>query len=203
MNMNKLSFVLASACLGAIITMAPGASAEERVHDGFYLSLQTGLGYLSSSAEIGGFDQSLSGLTVSSGLLMGGTVGPVVIGGGMTFDRAFSPSVKQGDQEVELDDVELYLINLGVFADYYPDPTRGLHFVGMFGWGGLEASVGGDVGGSDPTGMILGLGAGYDFWIADEWSVGPLGRFMYAPLSLNDVDYDTIQFTLVADFKLH
>lgn len=201
--MKKLSFVLATACLGTVITMAPAARAEERVHDGFYLSLQTGLGYLSSSAEAGGIEQTLSGVTVSSGLWMGGTVGPVVIGGGLTFDRAFSPSVKQGDQEMDLEDVDLYLINLGVFADYYPDPTRGLHFVGMLGWGGLEASVNGDVGGSDPTGMILGLGAGYDFWIADEWSVGPLGRFMYAPLSLNDVDYDTVQFTVVADFKLH
>ena len=28
----------------------------------------------------------------------------------------------------------------------------------------------------------LGVGVGYDFWVASEFSLGVLGRFAYAPL---------------------
>lgn len=201
--MNKVKYILAGACVSAVSALAPSAKAEPMTHDGFYLALEAGLGYMSTSADFAGFEQKISGTTFSSALLLGGTVGPVVIGGGFTYDTAFSPSVEVNGTESDLDNVTLYLIGIGAFVDVYPDPTDGLHFLGFLGWGGLEASVDGDVGGSDPTGMVLTLGAGYDFWIGDEWSVGPLGRFTYAPLSLNDVDYNTTHFALVADFKFH
>jgi outer membrane autotransporter protein len=58
-----------------------------------------------------------------------------------------------------------------------------------------------DAGGSDPTGLVVVLGAGYHFWIADEWSVGPLARFSYAPLSRDDIEVPVTAFGLVADFK--
>ena len=92
----------------------------------------------------------------------------------------------------------------GVFADDYLDPQAGgLHVVGFLEWGGLEASVGGNVGGSDPTGALFTVGGGYAFWMADEWSIGPLLRLTYAPLSLNDTDYSTTQVSLVANLKWH
>jgi hypothetical protein len=142
---------------------------------------------------------------VNTALLLGGTVGPVVIGGGFLYDMVNSPSYEVNGQDGNPGDVDisLYLIGIGPFVDVYPDPTSGLHFLGFFGWGGLEASVEGNVGGSDPTGLVAVIGAGYDFWIADEWSVGPLARFTYAPLSLNGVDYPTTGFALVADLKFH
>jgi hypothetical protein len=30
------------------------------------------------------------------------------------------------------------------------------------------------------------LGVGYDFWVADEWSLGVLGRFLYGSMSGSD-----------------
>ncbi len=188
----------------SVVTGAVGlAAAAPRTHDGFYLDLEAGVGYLSSSADDGVNEIGYSGATYGSALFLGGTIGPVVIGGGLTYDNAFSPSAEIGGNEYELDGLELHLIGFGAFVDVYPDPTEGLHFMGMLGWGGLEASLDGDVSGSDPTGMLLGVGGGYDFWVADEWSIGPLARLIYAPLSMDDVDYGTTQFTVAASFKYH
>lgn len=201
--MNKVKYVLAGACVSAVSALAPTAKAEPMTHDGFYLALEAGLGYMSATADGPFAEEKLSGTTFSSALLLGGTVGPAVIGGGFTYDTAFSPSYELNGRSVELEDVTLYLIGIGAFVDVYPDPTQGLHFLGFVGWGGLEMAVNGNAGGSDPTGMLLTLGAGYDFWLANEWSVGPLARFTYAPLSKDDLDVNTTHFALVADFKFH
>jgi len=203
----QVKYAFAGAALSAVFALTPNAKAEAMTHDGFYMSLEAGVGYLSASADSPNFEQTMTSTTFSSGLLLGGTVGPVVIGGGFTYDYGFSPSVEQNGQEAELEDVKLYLIGIGAFADYYVDPAGGLHFIGMLGWGGLESSYQGNAGGSDPTGLLITLGGGYDFWVADEWSIGPLARFTYAPLSYelagSNQDVPTWHFSVVAEFVYH
>jgi hypothetical protein len=39
-------------------------------------------------------------------------------------------------------------------------------FQPFIGWGGLATSRNGDVGGSDPTGLVLAVGGGYDVFAA-------------------------------------
>jgi hypothetical protein len=90
-----------------------------------------------------------------------------------------------------------------LFADIYPDPTDGLHIQPFLGFGGLEASVNGNAGGSDPTGLVLALGAGYDWWVGDEWSIGVMGRVAYAPLSINDVGVSVLAPAVLATFTYH
>ncbi len=141
-------------------------------------------------------------MTFPTSLLLGGTVGPVVIGGGFITDYVASPSISQGGQSVPWQDVSLYLYSMGVFADFYPDPHGGLHFQPYVGWGGLQASYRGYTGNS-ATGMVLALGGGYDWWVGDEWSIGVMGRLTYAPLSLDDVSYTTIAPALLASFTYH
>jgi Autotransporter beta-domain len=196
--------VLISA-IGVSVLVSTNAIAAPRTHDGFYLQLDAGLGYLSSTAKAGGTEITYSGVTTSSALFLGGTIGPVVIGGGLTYDNAFSPKAESGGSTVDLgdSDISLHLIGFGPFVDVYPDPNSGLHFMGFVGWGGLEASQNGNVSGSDPTGMVASIGGGYEFWIANEWSIGPLARLTYAPLSRNGVDFNTTAFAVVADFKFH
>jgi len=203
----KVKYAVLSAALVAALAQAPNANAAPMTHDGFYMNIEAGLGYLSSTFDYPTGEISATSTTFSSGLLLGGTVGPVVIGGGFTYDYGFSPSMEQNGQESELEDVKLYLIGIGAFADYYVDPAGGLHFIGFLGWGGLESSYQGDAGGSDPTGLLVTLGGGYDFWVADEWSIGPLARFTYAPLSYEnagaDLDVPTWHFSVVAEFVYH
>ena len=73
----------------------------------------------------------------------------------------------------------------------------------FLGWGGLESIVDGNAWGSDPTGFIMYTGAGYDFWIADEWSLGALGRVVIAPSQLGNVDYLTVSPSLLATITYH
>lgn len=195
---------LAGIALAAgILSLTSESRAEALTHDGFYFQANAGLGYLSSSAEQGGITAKYSGVTMPLAALFGGTVGPVVIGGGFFADHAFSPSVSINDKDVPLSDVTLTLIGVGVFADIYPDPHKGLHFQPFLGWGGLESSSKGNSGGSDPTGLVMAVGAGYDFFVSDNWSIGPMFRFAYAPLKLNDVSYSTIAPALVATITYH
>ncbi|HEY5955861.1 MAG TPA: hypothetical protein VIV60_04880 [Polyangiaceae bacterium] len=193
-------------CLTAITAVLATSHAEAmpRTHDGFYLGLEGGFGYLSSSAKANGVDLGkYSGLTLDSALWLGGTVGPVVIGGGFYTAQVLSPKVTFQGQDVSSGVSSMYLVGIGPFVDVYPDPNDGLHFMGFVGWGGLESSRNGNVGGSDPTGLVTMLGGGYEFWVADQWSIGPLARLTYAPLSMSGADYSTLAFALVADIKYH
>lgn len=202
------SYRKALPCLGLMalaLALPSRAEAAPETHDGFYLQFNAGLGYLSSSAEAGGLEVTYSGVTLPAALLLGGTVGPVVIGGGFFGDYAFSPSyeVNGGGTMMPANDVTMTLVGIGIFADIYPDVKKGLHFQPFVGWGGLETSVNGNVGGSDPTGLVLAVGGGYDWFVSDNWSIGVMGRFAYAPLSLNDVGYTTIAPSLLATFTYH
>lgn len=204
MRLTCAKWCLALGVLSGALLLPGVAAAAPETHDGFYLQLDLGIGYLSSSAEFGGQTVTYSGATLPSALFMGGTVGPVVIGGGLFADYAFSPSASaEGGPTVALEDVSLTLIGIGVFADIYPDPQKGLHFQPFIGWGGLEASVNGNSGGSDPTGLVLAVGAGYDWFVSDNWSIGVMGRFGYAPLKLEETSYSTIAPALLGTFTYH
>lgn len=186
--------LLSGASLAGVLALSGQAHAEERTHDGFYMSFNAGLGYLSTSGEpLPGFEESVSGVSSPFAFWLGGTVGPVAIGGGFFTDYVFSPSYEaNGIEAPDGADLSLMLFSLGVFADIYPDPHSGLHIMPYLGWGGVELSVNGNSGGSDPTGLVTAVGVGYDFWVASEWSLGVMGRFAYAPLSMNDTAYGTI-----------
>lgn len=36
------------------------------------------------------------------------------------------------------------------------------------------------------TGFTLGAGIGYDWWVSNEWSLGVIGRFQYAHMTLSN-----------------
>ncbi len=188
----------------ATLAVTGTARADDETHDGFYLQAATGLGYYSISAESMGLEQSLSGMTVPMSLMLGGSpMKGLAVGGGFMFDYAPSPTLEVNGQEANLGDISQYVIAIGPFADYYLDPAGGLHFQAFAGWGGLETSAEGDVGGSDPTGLMLSLGAGYDFFVSPEWSIGGLGRFTYGSLSMNDVGSTLIEPQLLLTATYH
>jgi hypothetical protein len=193
------------ASLCAVLGAAVEAKAEEKTHDGFYMQIQSGLGYYKASADIGGNDQSYSGLTFASSFLLGGSLVPgLVLGGGLLADYAPSPTYKvNGEERSNTPDFKQYVFGIGPFVDFYPNPNDGLHFQGMLGFGALETSSEGNASGSDPTGLLLSLGGGYEWWVGREWSIGAMARLVYAPLSIEDVSYNTIAPALLATFTYH
>jgi hypothetical protein len=78
---------------------------------------------------------------------------------------------------------------VGVFVDFYPYPTKGFHVEGAVGLGALSWSTGPDTSSgaynyyripaydySGGPGFGFMLGAGYEWWISPNWSLGALFR---------------------------
>jgi hypothetical protein len=185
------------------------AQSAPRTHDGFYFQGALGGGYLHTSAEQSGIEFSLYGAAVTGSLWFGGTVAPgLVIGGGTFGAVAPGPSSKFKVGGVETtgtvdSDVSLNLSMIGPFVDWYVNPKEGLHLQAMVAYAVLSASDENDTSDDNPTGVGLVAGVGYDFWVADEWSIGVLGRFAYSPASYRDISYPTIAPALQVTFTYH
>ncbi len=172
-----------------------------RLHDGFYFRADLGFGYLSESATFksGGVsaDQTQRGGAGSMLILFGGTPATgLAFGGGMFFASAGSPRTGGATTPIRGDLDSMSLFGLMGFADYYFNPKGGFHVLGLVGFGGLSwnAKDGSQSTSSEePAGLLLGLGAGYDFWVSDQWSLGLLGRLVYAPLSTSYTSDATTQ----------
>ncbi|MEO7034657.1 MAG: hypothetical protein ABI548_12180 [Polyangiaceae bacterium] len=211
--MGKRWWVSALVGLG-VSAIAGSAAADPRTHDGFYFRGATGLGYLKSSLSIEapGFGSisggSVSGLAIGFDAWFGGSPIPgLAIGGGLTSYDVPSPSLKVGGQS-QTTNSHLMLSIVGAFGDYYFNPNQGLHAEALVGFGVLSAQDSqGNTSSNDPSGLALGLGFGNDWWVSDEWSIGVLGRFIYAPLSYSaggaTAKYSTITPALMATFTFH
>lgn len=181
-------------------------------HNGFYLQMALGLGYLGASASEGGEDLSVDGAAVTGSLWIGGSVLPgFVLGGGTLSAIAVSPHVTYTNanypslNESRSSDVSLHLQMFGLVSDIYPDPRTGFHFQAMIGYAVLSASRDGQsTSTNDPSGLGLMGGIGYDFWVSNEWSVGVLARFAYAATKFEDagasLDLPTTAPGLLATF---
>jgi hypothetical protein len=209
MKSDRIVVSVSASVVLALLTAAPQVAQADslpRTHDGFQFQVTGGLGFYDSSASQGGSDASMSGMTLPGSVLMGGSLFPgFVIGGGLVLDYAPSPAFEQNGMSVATGgDVTQYIVGLGVYADYYLDAQKnGLHFQGFAGWGGLETSVSGNAGGSDPTGLVAHLGVGYEWWLSDQWSGGLMARVLFAPLDLNGVSYTTFEPALVGSLTWH
>jgi hypothetical protein len=201
--MKTIKLIVAFGLLAVGSTSALADSAA-RYHDGFHFQATGGFGYYNVSADAAGIEQSFSGMTIPGSLLLGGTIGPVAIGGGLILDYAPSPTAEANGMEIMGLDISQFIVGLGVYGDYYLDRTKsGLHFQGFAGWGGLETTSSGNAGGSDPTGLVTAVGGGYDWWISDQWAAGVLGRLVFAPLSLNETGFTTIEPAIVGTITWH
>lgn len=192
--MSGLRIVLAVA---VFLSFAANAEADSRprLHDGFHFQLGTGLGYYSVSSDV---NQDFSGMTIPIQLLLGGTIGPVAIGGGLVLDYAPSPST-----DVQGVDSQ-FIVGLGLYGDYHLNPAGdGIHIQGYVGWGGLETSFSGNVGGSDPTGLVSYVGGGYQWFFTDQWGYGVMGRLIYAPIDLNGSAFTTVSPAVVGTLTWH
>ena len=182
---------------GDVTHQAPGVET----HDGFYLRLGLGIGGVSDSVESQGVIEVTGVVSGGAGvgeLAFGGTPSAgLVIGGGI-----YSHSIPEPTSE----DVEVAGVNTNLeyefeassfaiiapFIDYYFDPTGGLHLQGAIGLGALASGRGNNTNGvfdaeeHGAAGLGVMVGFGYEWWIADQWGLGILGRFSFANLTGED-----------------
>jgi hypothetical protein len=166
-----------------------------RWHNGFYLRMGVGVAALDGSASHPNLQMDFAAIGGAFDLAIGGTpVRGLVIGGGVFF--AFgSPTVKG----TGLDGDKAGSLGVGVIGpmlDFYPMPKQGLHFQGAAGVGTLSWSKG-PTSSTSPqlppveyTGAGAGfmIGAGYESFITDEWSLGGVAQVIYASADLDASD---------------
>jgi hypothetical protein len=162
----------------------------KRVHDGFFARVALGVGYLTAGLPHGDRmygptaagvkrDVALSGVAQLTEVSFGGKPAPgLVVGGGLFDANVFKTRKVIGDGYDVDESAGVSATALACpFVDYYPSPSRGLHFLGA-------PCVAVGVSEAVPLGAGWGLAGavGYEAWIGDEWSLGVLGRAQWALL---------------------
>jgi len=161
----------------------PHERPGRHLHDGFYLRINLGLGYLGTVGTSDNSDKDLvvRGAGASFDLLLGGTPLPgLTIGGGMMSDTAPSPKTKGAGSNgvITLTSIDTPLVQnlFGVFVDGFPNPRQGLHFGGLLGFASLAFANTAKDEDDSATGFGAAIWAGYDFWVSDNWSLGAMLR---------------------------
>lgn len=153
---------------------APPVARTDKRHDGFYTRLCLGFGSQSVTIDPG---ESLPNSKASAGtldieLLIGGAPSPgIVVGGALLIDSMPSTTFNTDSYSAKS---SMALLTIGPFIDGYPNPRGGFHLGGTIGLSSARLA-------NDPvfptnkaTGFGLAVWLGYDWWVADQWSVGGL-----------------------------
>lgn len=176
---------------------APRADPSARRHDGFYFRFGFGAAYgrVSSEASAAGVsaEATYTGTGPAYELLLGGTpAAGWVLGGGFVGQDIVEPTVKVEQSpsgEVVAHNQALGIGALGPFVDWYPDDRSGVHLGALAGLGVIGLTNEND---ESATGLGLSLFGGYDFWVGEQWSIGPQARVLWVRASrrISDVTFD-------------
>ncbi|MCC6897456.1 MAG: autotransporter domain-containing protein [Polyangiaceae bacterium] len=202
---------------------APPTALGVHEHDGFFLRFGLGYSYLRTSLKQtepdNGTTGTIKGGGIGMGLLMiGGSVAPGFVLGGALLGHGYSePNFEVEDSngnktDIDTKDETLTFSVIGLFGQYYFDAKSGGYLQGLIGFGQLDdGDDDNDNSEERPGGAVFGIGGGYDFWIGEQWSLGPELRVMYAPLRYKEsigsvdvkADYDTTVVSLMLTITNH
>jgi hypothetical protein len=155
--------------------------------------MSAGTGYVGDSASLagGGYagEATIKGPAAMFEIDVGGSLVPGLSLSGAFLLHAIASPTLSSDSRTLTDSAgvttasdlseNLQLSVLGLQADIYPDPTKGLHAGGLVGFASMQARRGDDGNGSS-DGFAIAPHAGYEWWVGDYWGLGVLGRILYA-----------------------
>jgi hypothetical protein len=156
---------------------APVIQRTDKTHDGFYTRFAVGFASQSTSLDDGVPAPNLeaTGGALVINALVGGAPAPgVIIGGSLALDTLASTTFESGDYAAK---TGMNLISIGPFIDGYPNSRGGFHLGGTVGPAFARLNNNTGFAGSKSNGVGLAAWLGYDWWVADQWSVGGLLRF--------------------------
>ena len=174
-------------------------------HDGFYLRLAAGVGggvdRLEGSFPDYGFpdEDGRAGRTYSfavpNELAVGYTVVPGVVVGAGIYDSVWLAPKADARGPLDYEFATSQMALLGPTVDAYPLPRKGWHVQGSLGVATLNMGFG-STGFATPrpaqahvtVGGGFALGAGYEWFVAEQWSVGFLLRMMRGWSEGNDAE---------------
>jgi len=182
-----------ASCLGvAALALPRAALAEPRVHDDFFfrLSLGLGAGWGREELEIRSLGVSetnhLFGATATMEMLAGGTPLPGIVFGAAVGVLGRAKLEETGENADTGDNASAGIVQASLFTNWYPDPSQGLYLYASIGYASAPRTLGDVTYAVDSEGVALGAGGGYDFWMRDEWSLGPQFRVTIARLGTEE-----------------
>jgi hypothetical protein len=183
-----------------LTTPPPGPSTPRsyHMHDGFYARASIGIGSLSATVDDDSPSRDSlkgSGGSLHLNLLIGGSPSPgLAIGGALLAEGTASVDFDRND--VHVVDRSMSLAILGPFIDGFPRPSRGWHFGGTLGLARLSLGSTSLDKRRDTNGIGGAFWLGNDFWVAEDWSVGPLLKFTGALTKASDPDISAGSFSI-------
>lgn len=192
-----LVFALFAALL--LTSQRARAASEPYEHDRFYLSAEAGPGLLwahSSGSISNNFLQkvpssALAPAAPALSLALGGTLRSyhLTLGGRLGVARGVNAVVDTLGTRFSVPAHDLLLVEIGPFAEYYPDLKGGLHFGASFG--GAFLGFSGSSEGAAP-GFSGSLQVGHGFFVLSQLSIGATFRLSVArTYSHEEVDVAT------------
>ncbi len=158
----------------------PGA----KTHDGFFARSEPGLAFY--WAHVSGSNAlrrtGIRGLGQSAALSLGGTPARGLVLGGTVWTVRIDPVFIENGKTVTPDDdsVKVTQLRVGPFLDWYPYPKLGFHsLVAVELVVQLESDVKGNPIKPETFGAALATGSGYEWFIANELSLGFIGRVAF------------------------
>ncbi len=167
----------------------PGA----HTHDGFYLRMAVGGGYVHDNLKYDGPilqglvpDGQAEGGSFQGDLAAGWAVKPgLVIGGQLFIEQLANPRVTFGGRVYSSDISVGTLTVFGPLIDWYPNAHKGFHFGGMIGGSRVTMQ---DNSRNQLDNQPIGAGGmafvGYEWWTGEQWAMG--GMLQFSAASMND-----------------
>ena len=193
-------------------------------HDGFYLRLGGGIGTTLDSVESDRplptvrqlrfnpdrFQGDASGMSAATEVAVGVSVfRGLVLGAGVYTATIPGPEAEMSDPRTG---AYVYRVSqlalLSALADFYFDREMGFHAQAGIGLSAYVAGV------ADPEvsgpraqahtaiGFGFMVGAGYDWWVSEQWSIGLLARLLYGSMSGSDSEGVEWSHTAIAPAAL-
>jgi hypothetical protein len=183
----------------------PTETDETPRHRGFLARATLGPGYFyaaNKSFSASGDRRVLQGGTASLALAFGGVTntGFLVLGGSYVRDAVFALSAKDSIVDGDEPDFTGYgmtLHSLGFFADVYFGPESGTHVQALVARGTLRVDNPSGSDRNNPDGLVVGLGIGHEFWLANHFLVGPLLAVSHGLLKVDETGSMVTMRTLI------
>jgi len=155
---------------------APVVARTDKMHDGFYVRMSFGFGSQSTTIDDGAPAPNFTATDatlVFNGLVGGAPAPGVILGGSLALDSLPSTTFEADAYRAK---TGASLLSIGPFIDGYPNPRGGFHLGGTIGPSFARLTSNTGFAGTKAKGISLAAWLGYDWWVADQWSLGGLLR---------------------------
>jgi len=181
-----------------------GTAYGYHTHDGFFMRVYIGAGYLTASETYGGATDTYSGFGPTLGAAFGGAIAPNLI----LYGEIFGTSVPDPDYGVSgstgsapLTGLDMTMVGFGPGISYYLQPIN-VYFSGTLAFSRIsfsESSTDYTLGNTD-MGFGASFMAGKEWWVTTDWGLGVAGQLYVGTMRDHPEYYGVVYDTRMSAF---